>query len=315
MEKSTKGFPKIAKSEFKSLGTQIDIQIVAKNAKEFLDAKQDLKESQKQYKKFEKIFSRFDDSSELSSFNTHLGVFLPASKEMREVARESLKFYKKTEGFFDPRIIKQLECIGYDRDFKNIFCSKIQKLEEEIACCSRSLSNDLIVEKNSLCFKARMDFSGIVKGYITDQISDFLKKRSWKNFLVDSGGDIYFSGQDDEKNVWTANIEGVVNRKILFGLSNKGIATSGISRRKWEKDGKRFHHLINPQKPNEFSFDLKSITTIARSTKEADVLAKILFLMGKDAAKKYAQAKKISCAILDYRGDVWISSSIKKYLC
>jgi FAD:protein FMN transferase len=315
MKKLTKKFPKIARLEFKCLGTHIDIQIVAKNAKEFPDAKQDLREAQKQYQEFEKIFSRFDSSSELSNFNTHLGVFLPASKELKEVALESLKFYSKTRGYFDPRIIGFLECAGYDKDFKSIYCFKVYEKEKSANFFSRNLFEDLAIEKNRICFKARMDYSGIVKGYVTDFMAKILSEKGWENFLVDSGGDMFFSGKDEENNVWTVNIEGVTNEKIIFRLLNKGIATSGISRRKWEKNGKRFHHLINPKNPEIFSFDLKSVTVIAPSTTKADVLAKMLFLMGKDLAKKYAQAKKIPCAILDYRGNVWISSSIKKYLC
>ena len=315
MEKTAKKFSKIIKSEFKALGTDIDIQIVVENNKQIIKAKNDLKKILLQYKKFEKIFSRFNDSSELSNLNTHLSAFLSVSKEMMNVVQQSLKFYKKTAGFFDPRIIGFLECIGYDRDFKSIFCSKIYQQTKEANFFERKLSQDLLIEKNKICFRTRMDFSGIVKGHVTDCASNFLKKRGWNNFLVDSGGDMYFSGRDEKSNVWIVDIEGAPKNKLLIKLLNKGIATSGISRRKWEKNGKRFHHLINPKNPEVFSFDLKSVTVVARAVTEADVLAKTLFLMGKNLVRKYAETKKVPCAILDYRGNVWISSSIKKYLC
>jgi len=315
MEKTEKKFPKIIKSEFKSLGTEIDIQIVVKNNEQIIKANNDLKKVLLKYQKFEKIFNRFDKTSELSRLNAHTGVFLSVSEEMIDVAEQSLKFYEKTAGFFDPRIIGFLECIGYDRDFKSISCSKIYQPKNEDNFLDRKLSQDLLIEKNKICFKARMDFSGIVKGYVTDHAAKFLKERGWKNFLVDSGGDMYFSGRDEKNSIWTVDIESVSNSKILFKLLNKGITTSGISRRKWEKNGKRFHHLINPKNPKVFSFDLKSVTVVASSTTEADVLAKILFIMGKDQAEKYAETKKVPCAILNYKGNVWISSSIKKYLC
>ncbi len=96
MEKTAKKFPKIIKSEFKSLGTDIDVQIVVENNKQIIKAKNDLKKVLLQYKKFEKIFSRFNNLSELSSLNAHPGVFLFASQEMIDVAEQSLKFYKKT---------------------------------------------------------------------------------------------------------------------------------------------------------------------------------------------------------------------------
>ena len=159
MEKITKKFPRIIRSEFKYLGTEIDIQIVVENNEQIIKAKNDLKKILIQYQKFEKIFSRFDRSSELSNLNAHLGVFLSVSEEMINVAWQSLKFYKKTKGFFDPRIIGFLECIGYDRDFKSIFCSKIYQQKNEDNFINRKLSQDLFIKKNKICFKKRMDFS------------------------------------------------------------------------------------------------------------------------------------------------------------
>ena len=58
-----------------------------------------------------------------------------------------------------------------------------------------------------------MDFSGIAKGYITDEAAAYSKKRGWKNFLVDSGGDIYAAGQNHRRERWRIAIEGVPEKK------------------------------------------------------------------------------------------------------
>ena len=42
--------------------------------------------------------------------------------------------------------------------------------------------------------------------------------------------------------------------------------------------------------------------------------AKTLFIMGSAGAKELAQAEKLACAILDYKGGAWISTEFKKYL-
>jgi FAD:protein FMN transferase len=315
MERNKKTFSKIISSQFKALGTFIDVQIVVGKEKDIAKAEKDIKEIKKKYSRLEKIFSRFDKGSELSNLNKHLDNFFPVSDEMKKIIFYALKFHNETKGFFDPRIIGALERVGYDRDFKDIFSSKIYSGRQEFFTPSSKLRSDIILKNGKASFLARMDFSGIAKGYITDIIAEFLSEKGWKNFLVDSGGDMYFSGQDEEKNIWTVDIEGAPKNKILLGLSNKGIATSGITRRKWEKNGKRFHHLINPKAPEVFSFDLKSVTVIAPTATSADVWAKTLFLMGKNQARKYAQAKNLPCAILDYKGNIWISPSIKKYLC
>lgn len=303
----------VAKKYFKSLGTTIEVWIVVVSEPENIRAQQDLSEVLEYYTQLEKIFSRFEPESELSVLNGDLGKFLPASEEMRTVAKHALGHYLKTDSYFDPRIIGQLENIGYSRDFKNISSTSVSS-DMSVFSSNDALSEDLIIQGGKACFNARMDFSGIVKGYATDQVAQFLFKRGWKNFMVNSGGDIFFAGHDDEKNVWPVDIEGVPYEKLLLQLEGVGVATSGIGKRKWEKEGKRFHHIINPKKPHEFSFDLSSVTVVAPFTEEADVWAKTLFLMGKDFAKEKAIAKDIPCVILEYGMGAWISPSLKKYI-
>jgi thiamine biosynthesis lipoprotein ApbE len=73
--------------------------------------------------------------------------------------------------------------------------------------------------------------------------------------------------------------------------------------------------MINPKKPGEFSFDLKSVSVIAGSTTEADVWAKTIFLMGREGGMLYAREHDIAAVILDYRGSAWISPKAKEFIC
>ncbi|EKE10805.1 MAG: thiamine biosynthesis lipoprotein [uncultured bacterium] len=169
------------------------------------------------------------------------------------------------------------------------------------------------IEGGRILLLERVDFSGIAKGWITDRVADFLLGRGWKNFVVDSGGDMYFSGLNEKLEKWTVDIAGIPFEKLTLGFLNKAIATSGIGKRKWENGGGRFHHLINPKDPEDFSFDLKSVTVIADSVEEADVWAKTLFLMGKEKGIVYARKNSIGSIFLDYRGNAGISPAINGY--
>ena len=159
-----------------------------------------------------------------------------------------------------------------------------------------------------------MDFSGIAKGYITDKITEFLSRQGWENFLVDSGGDIYAKGFDEQKEKWKIGLEGFPEEKIILRLSGEAVATSGITRKKWESNGKKFHHLINPHNFKRFDFDLKSVTVIQKNTIDADVWAKVLFLQGKEEGIKLSDRKKIQSLFLDCKGNLYLSQAAKKYL-
>jgi thiamine biosynthesis lipoprotein len=300
----------VVEKEFKALGTDIYFQIVCdENLKRA--AEERAKELQNFYFLSEKIFSRFLNDSELNIFNTGLGKFFKASPHFLELAKKNLYYYELSEGLFDPRIIKVLEWIGYREDFRqNRPLVDIEKSFPEIDFCD--LKKDLIIRGEEVMFNCRMDFSGIAKGYITDIVEGMLRQSGFQNFLIDSGGDMRASGVDQKGENWKIDIEGIAQEKILLILKNEAIATSGIGKRKWESDGKRFHHIINPKSPEKFSFDLQSVTVVTKTVIEADFWAKILFLKGKDEGKKFALENKIKVIFLDYRGNAWVSEEMRK---
>ncbi len=296
---------------FDALGTEIDLQIVVKR-EDAESARLDLLEAQKKYDAFTKIFSRFDEQSELSKLNAELNVFNDVSGEIFEIAEHCLRFNEQTSGIFDPRIIDTLEDVGYANDFKRGNFTVIKKSTEKDRLTH--LREDLKIRDGKVMFNARMDFSGIAKGFITDKISEFLSERGWKNFLVDSGGDMHFAGKNQMREDWKIDIEGISSEKMTLSLSEMAVATSGISRRKWEVNGEKFHHLINPKNREQFLFDLKTVTVIADSTEKADVWAKTLFLLGKSEGISLAKKKLIPAVFLGYDGGAWISPEIKNFI-
>ncbi len=295
--------------EFKALGTDVYLQLVcAESRKE--KAKKDLEAVVDFYRQAEKTFSRFDENSELNYFNNNLGKFLPASAHFLALTEKILYYHKLSEGLFDPRIIGVLEWIGYDKDFKE---TKVIPHHERIfpATSTQSLEKDLVVRGGKIMFRERMDFAGIAKGYITDTVGEILKQAGGENFLLDSGGDILAIGKDKNGENYRVDVEGIAQEKILVILKDEAIVTSGIGKRKWERGEKRFHHLINPKSPENFSFDLQSVTVVAKNAIEADFWAKVLFILGKEKGQKLSEERKLKSIFLDYRGNAWVSKEIK----
>lgn len=308
----------LIRKEFRKFGTDIDFQIIVSNKIFAAKAKKTLEIAEKKCDEIEKKFSRFDSNSELMMFNASLGKLMIASEMFLFLANSALKYYDKTGYQFDPRIINELENAGYDVDFKSINSVKdlrgLCTSREIIVDFKRSLHEDLIIEGDKIIFNQRMDFTGIVKGFTVDYISKMFRIDGWENFLVDCGGDMFFSGSDQNGNPWYIDIEGIPYENLMLSLSGFGVATSGIASRKWEVNGKRYHHLIDPKNIGNYCFDLKSVTVVDKRTEMADVLAKTLYIAGKEKAKVIANEKKIATAIIDYKGNTWISNGLKKYL-
>ena len=298
-------------SRLKALGTDIFLIVVCEKEGKKNQAQKNLEEIRKIYKRQEKIFSRFNKESELSFLNNNLGKFQKASMEIVEVSQLALKYNLETDGLFDPRIIDVLESIGYGEDFKkkNFVISR-----DKNESVRGELKDDLKIEKDKVFFGHRMDFSGIAKGYITDQIAEFLKNKGWKNFLVDSGGDIFAGGLDETEKKWKISLENIPEEKMILEISNEAVATSGITRRKWKVGQLKFHHLIDPKNSEKFNFDLQSVTVVAKNTTEADVMAKVLFLRGKENGLEFSQKENTKSIFLDYKGSLYLSKNVKENL-
>lgn len=298
---------------FKALGTDIGIDIVSDRSKE--ETEKFLEEIRQLYFDFEKKLSRFDRDSELSHLNNNLHFSNEASHDILELSSGCLHYFKETEGLFDPRVIDNLEQIGYKRDFRKGI-SAIAKEKDNKEIYKRDLASDISIDSKGrrVTFHARMDFGGIAKGYFTDKIFGLIVEKGFHDFIVDSGGDMYVSGKNIEGKAWKIGIEGIKDDRMMLSVENKAIATSGISKRKWESGGKRYHHLINPKNSHEFSHDVKTVTVIVDSVESADVWAKTLFLLGKDRGLKKAEEKKIPCVFLMYEGPAYHSSYLGDFL-
>lgn len=302
-------FPRIEQIEFPAMGTVIGIFLVVHDAAACDRARADFSRVRAIYVAYEKIFSRFDPQSELSRLNGCLGSEVAASIPMCSIASRALHFHHLSEGLFDPRIFDALVASGYAHDFDSGGFSKGE--HPEGAGLDTDLGNDLIVGDGTVRFLRRMDFSGIVKGHVTDMVAQFLSGQGWTDFMVDSGGDMRLAGMPAGAEQWNIALEGADSSRVLICATDAAIATSGISKRKWSIGHERFHHLVNPRNPEAYDFSLRTVTVIAGSAEEADILAKTIFIQPDDRRRAFVRERGISAIVLSYSGQVWISPGAK----
>ena len=301
----------IFEKEWRALGTDIYVQIVG-SASQAAETEITFLAVQKLYAAQERIFSRFDAESELSFLNAHLGEFCEASVDMLAVGQKSVQYFEESGGLFDPRILDNLEKIGYAKSFsENNFMDNSAAVVEGMS--GQDLAQDLIVQGTQLKFLRRMDFSGIAKGYITDRVVEFLAEKGYHNFLVDSGGDMFAAGKNHLGDSWGISLEGRRDEnEILLELSAEAVATSGNVRRQWQRGGKKFHHLINPHNVTDFSFALQSVTVVESTVERADVMAKVLFLLGLEKGLKLAEEKRMRTIFLQPDGEIIKTKYVQK---
>lgn len=129
-----------------------------------------------------------------------------------------------------------------------------------------------------------IDLGGIAKGYTGDEAARILTEYGIQNGLISLGGNIIALGLNPEGRAWRI---GVQNPLMPRGASlasldakNVSVVTSGANERFFLKDGRFFHHILDPRTGMPACSGLLSVTVASPSGAVADALATALFILG-----------------------------------
>lgn len=279
--------------------TDVFIKLVSdKHTREEMAA--DIRQGFRAFRAFADRFTRFDPESELSRFNASEGGAV--SPELFVLLRECARFHAVTGGVFDPSVLPALERLGYGgekrvlvRTSPRLYPFRQLVFDEERRSVRKP--KDLLI-----------DLGGIGKGYIVDSVADELSKK-YADGIVDAGGDMRIFGGDREQGLghWAIDVEHpfAVSRSLAtLLLSDCAVATSGISRKHWQKEGQRHHHLIDPSSSTSAKTGMNQVTVIASRAIAADVFAKTIFILGPGRGQVFASQHDIPALLVTGDGAV-----------
>ncbi len=162
----------------------------------------------------------------------------------------------------------------------------------------------------------RIDLGGIAKGWAVQKAAQQLM--IYGPCLVDAGGDMMTFGAVPGTADWQIEIADPSNPDhdvMTFNVRDQAVATSGIDRRRWQRNGLWQHHLIDPHTGQPSTSELLTATVIASTTVEAEVYAKTVFLMGAQAGLEFIdQHPTLAGCVVTASGEAFISESMQRYL-
>ena len=223
------------------------------------------------------------DSSIISKVNRNEEVALDSIFiDNFNIAQEAARL---SDGYFDPTISPIVAAWGFSyKSGDSLTPQLIDSLRQLVDYRNIRIENGKVVKENPAM---TLDFNAIAQGYTSDLIARFLESRGVKNFLVDTGGEIMARGEKPDGKPWIVGIEKpaenmdserVVQTRIA--LRDKGLVTSGSTRKYVERNGKRYSHCINPKTGYPVEHQLLSVTVMAENSVWADALASICMVMG-----------------------------------
>jgi thiamine biosynthesis lipoprotein len=230
--------------------------------------------------RLEQLLSAWSETSQISAVNRAAGAHpVQVSPELFRVAAEATRISELTAGAFD---ITFAGC-GHLWSIRE---RRIPENDQISACLARVGSGKLVLDPQwpSLFLpqpRMRIGLDAIGKGYRVDRAAAVLEDRGITDYVVDGGGDLRLAGRG-LAGPWTVDIAHPREPARSLGrvvLDRGAVATSGDYQWFFERDGVRYHHILDPRigRPARRSV---AVTVVAPTAMEADALATGLFVLG-----------------------------------
>jgi thiamine biosynthesis lipoprotein len=304
--------------EFYAMGSHITAMVDAP----FVDTGQRLKQLPAWFEDWEQALSRFRPESELNQLNRCPGEAVPVSQVLWDVFQVALAAEQESGGLVTPSLLDALEAAGYNRSFEGMEDGMEAILSLPTDPSPRLLASlsaviaDAPARTLTLPAGLRLDFGGSAKGWAAHQAMQRLAGSG--PALVNAGGDIAASGAPGDGSPW---LVGVLNPfdpdsdLITLALRTGGVATSGRDYRRWKLDGVWKHHIIDPRRRLPVETDLVSVTLLAATVMQAEMAAKLVFILGSQAGMAWLKARPALAALLVLEdGSMLRTASLKQYL-
>jgi len=243
-----------------------------------------------------RILSDYQDESEVTRLcrTAGSGTAVEVSPELFEVLSRSLALAEATDGAFDPTISPVIKLWRTARKQRQLPDPQQLAAARELVGWKHVKLDAQRRTVELLKPGMQLDFGGIAKGYIAQQVRDLLVRRGQNRCLIAVAGDIVagdppLDADGRETAGWKIGVapldkpNGPPSR--MLRLQNCSVSTSGDAFQFVEIGGVRYSHIVDPKTGLGLT-QRSSVTIIAPDGANADGLATAVTILGVERGLK-----------------------------
>ena len=272
--------PSAARKETRTgfyLNTVISITIYGPSSPELFDGCMELAG------RCENMFSRTREGSDIWNINHSKGHPVRVSAETLSLLQTALSYAEMSGGLVDPTI-GTLSILWNIGDENQGIVPSGEEINEALSHVDYS---NVIIEAGQVTLtdpEACLDLGFIAKGYIADQIREYLLSKGVGKAIINLGGNVSVIGSRPDKTPFRVGIQQPFAETGAYALvleaQDRSIVSSGNYERYFEKDGILYHHILSTEDGYPGNTDLDSVTVISSRSVDGDALSTCCFLLG-----------------------------------
>jgi thiamine biosynthesis lipoprotein len=265
-------------------------------------------------KRLERLLSTWRSNSELSHVNAEAGLQpVRVSPETLELVVRSMEMSQLTDGGFNIAVGPAMEAWSFTERQRIPSDEELQQLKPLVDWTNIQINNE--AQTIFLPHKGmRVDIGGIGKGYAADRAVEEMKRAGAQSGVVALSGDIKTFGVLPERDGFPVGIKHPRDEETLIAvidLKDEAISTAGDYERFFERDGVRYHHILDPQTLRP-ARGCQSVTVIAKEGAVADGLDTGIFVLGPTRGMELVERlPDVEAIIIDDEGRVTVSSGLR----
>ena len=252
--------------------------------------------------------STWDADSDISRYNrADAGTWLRIPEEFSTVLACALRIADTSDGAFDPTIGSLVGLWGFGAEAAR---GDAPSVDERDAARDTIGWHRIVLRDGELLQPGgvRLDLSAIAKGFGADLVVAGLREAGIAGALVEVGGELHGIGRKPDGTPWRVLVEAGLEEidhslepRVLV-LDGCAVATSGDRWHRFEQDGHRYAHTIDPRTGMPVADAAAAVTVVATDAMRADAWATALTVMGAGAGLEFARTHALAARFVSRTG-------------
>ncbi|MBP3700315.1 MAG: FAD:protein FMN transferase [Lachnospiraceae bacterium] len=256
------------------LDTFIEIKVYAKVETRVMD------ECFAIIQRYDSLLSRTKEGTAIYQLNETGSVEM--EEDVLELLQKGLYYSQLSDGVFDITA----EPITSQWDFK----AEVPVLPDADVLAEAVKHVDytnLVIEGNTVSLTdpaSGVDLGAIAKGYIADQVKEYLLSEGVENAIINLGGNVLCIGTKPDGSTFNVGIQYPFQARTdmiaIVKIDDFSVVTSGIDQRNFTVDDTLYHHILNTETGYPCDNGLLAVTILSPKSVDGDGLSTTCFALG-----------------------------------
>ena len=245
-----------------------------------------LQGAEEKVREIEELLSVTKENSEISILNREGRAHV--SSGTAKLLEAAMVFSEMTQGALDPSVYPVTKLWGFTTgEYRVPSDDEIKEALQYV-----DLSQIRIEDRGegevyaSVPKGAMIDLGAVAKGYTGTILRDYLTENGVESALLDLGGNIQAVGRKPGSSPFRIAVKDPAGDSYLgvltLDLPDLAVVTSGAYERYFEKDGKRYGHIMDPKTGRPAESGLQSVTILHDNGILCDAFSTACFVLGEE---------------------------------